>query len=438
MTGALRLAGLVQVAVLLGCLAGSLALKAQETALPDFFAAFAAYERGEFKAAHKMWLVLANHGDVDAQFNIAALYDNGLGVERNVEKAALWYDKAAARNVGPAELVLAHILRRGEVGVADSEQALRRLRSAAHRGSAHAQFELGVAYDWGAGVTQNYATAAVWYEKAAAQGVAEAKYNLATLYDEGLGAPKDHAVALAWYREAARGGNAMAENNIGNLYEKGLGVAQNYALAIEWYARAAKRGLAIGQTNLAIMYHLGHGVARDFKEAARWYRSAAGQGEQTAQNSLGLLLANGLGVARNFIEATQWFLLAAGGPDKVLALRASNNSRDLAAQLVGDELATVQAAVDSHNAALKSASKLGAKRRIPLPVTTQALGHRTVTAQRLLVALGYYDGAVDGLIGPLTLEAMELARRKEGLEVAAKVSDEFITALDQVYHGRSN
>ncbi|MBT3170684.1 MAG: hypothetical protein HN333_04540 [Rhodospirillaceae bacterium] len=438
MTGALRLAGLVQVAVLLGCLAGSLALKAQETALPDFFAAFAAYERGEYKAAHKMWLVLANHGDVDAQFNIAALYDNGLGVERNVEKAALWYDKAAARNVGPAELVLAHILRRGEVGVADSEQALRRLRSAAHRGSAHAQFELGVAYDWGAGVTQNYATAAVWYEKAAAQGVAEAKYNLATLYDEGLGAPKDHAVALAWYREAARGGNAMAENNIGNLYEKGLGVAQNYALAIEWYARAAKRGLAIGQTNLAIMYHLGHGVARDFKEAARWYRSAAGQGEQTAQNSLGLLLANGLGVARNFIEATQWFLLAAGGPDKVLALRASNNSRDLAAQLVGDELATVQAAVDSHNAALKSASKLGAKRRIPLPVTTQALGHRTVTAQRLLVALGYYDGAVDGLIGPLTLEAMELARRKEGLEVAAKVSDEFITALDRVYHGRSN
>ncbi|MBT6828945.1 MAG: hypothetical protein HOA58_05425, partial [Rhodospirillaceae bacterium] len=139
-----------------------------------------------------------------------------------------------------------------------------------------------------------------------------------------------------------------------------------------------------------------------------------------------------------FIEATQWFLLAAGGPDKGLALRASNNSRDLAAQLVGDELATVQAAVDSHNAALKSASKLGAKRRIPLPVTTQALGHRTVTAQRLLVALGYYDGAVDGLIGPLTLEAMELARRKEGLEVAAKVSDEFITALDQVYHGRSN
>ena len=184
------------------------------------------------------------------------------------------------------------------------------------------------------------------------------------------------------------------------------------------------------------MYHLGHGVARDFKQAARWYREAAEQGEQSAQNSLGLLLANGLGVARDFVEATQWFLLATGGPDKGLALRASTNSRDLAAQLVGDQLATVQAAVDRHNAALAAALKLQAKRKIPLPITTEALGHRTVTAQRLLVALGYYDGAVDGLIGPLTLEAMELARRKEGLDEAAKISDEFIAALGQVYHRR--
>ena len=433
---------LMRLTILLCCVAGFTAAirpaVAQELeTLPSFDSGYAAYERGAYEMAHDIWLVLAKRGDVDAQFNLAALYDNGFGVERDVKKAALWYVRAAAHNVGPAELVLAHILRSGEVGTPDDEQALRRLRSAAHRGSAEAQFELGVAYDWGIGVTQNYATAAIWYENAAAQGVAEAKYNLATLYDEGLGAPKDHAVALAWYREAARGGNAMAENNIGILFEKGLGVPQDYAVAVNWYARAAKNGLAIGQNNLAIMFHLGHGVARDFKMAARWYRAAAEQGEQSAQNNLGLLLANGLGVARNFIEATQWFLLAAGGPDNKLALRASTNSRDLAAQLAGDQLAGVQAAVDRHNEVLAAALKLVAKRKIPLPVTTQAMGHRTVTAQRLLVALGYYDGAVDGLIGPLTLEAMELARRREGLNVAAKISDEFISALSEVHAKRS-
>ena len=59
-----------------------------------------------------------------------------------------------------------------------------------------AQFELGVAYDRGVRGTQNYATAAMWYEKAAAQGFTEAIYNLGTLFDEGLGAPKDHVYPL--------------------------------------------------------------------------------------------------------------------------------------------------------------------------------------------------------------------------------------------------
>ena len=413
------------------------ALQAQEKTPPNFHTAYAAYVQGDYQSAHDMWLDLAKGGDADAQFNVAALYDNGWGVERDVKKAALWYGRAAARNIAPAELVLAHMLRRGEIGAPDGEQALRHLRSAAHRGSARAQFELGVAYDRGVGVTQNYATAAIWYEKAAAQGLTEAIYNLATLFDEGLGAPKDHAAALAWYRQAARAGNALAENNIGNLHEKGLGVPQDYVRAVGWYAKAAARGLAIAQNNLATMYHLGHGVARDFKAAARWYRMAAEQGEQSAQNNLGLLLANGLGVARDLVTATKWFLVAASGPGKELAIRASTHSRKLAAELVGDELAAVQDAVDQYSAAAVVNTEIEFARLVPVPVTTAALGHETVTVQRLLAALGYYQGAVDGLIGPVTLEALQFARRREGLDIAVEISAEIIDALGDILRRRS-
>lgn len=427
---------LVLVSALLFGMAG--ALQAQEKTPPNFHTAYAAYVRGDYKAAHDMWLDLATGGDVDAQFNVAALYDNGWGVERDVEKAALWYGRAAARNVAPAELVLAHMLRRGEIGAPDGEQALRHLRSAAHRGSPRAQFELGVAYDRGVGVTQNYATAAIWYEKAAAQGLTEAIYNLATLFDEGLGAPKDHAAALAWYRQAARAGNALAENNIGNLHEKGLGVVQDYVRAVEWYAKAAARGLAIAQNNLATMYHLGRGVARDFKAAARWYRMAAEQGEQSAQNNLGLLLANGLGVARDLVAATKWFLVAAGGADKELAIRASTHSRVLAAELTGAELAAVQDAVDQYNAAAAVNVEFESARRVPVPATTAALGHATVTVQRLLAALGYYQGAVDGLLGPVTLEALQFARRREGIDAPAGISAEIIAALTDILRRRSS
>ena len=413
------------------------ALQAQEKAVPNFHAAYAAFALGDYQAALNIWLDLAKGGDADAQFNVAALYDNGWGIKRNVEKAVVWYGRAAARNIAPAELVLAHILRRGEVGAPDSEQALRHLRSAAHRGSARAQFELGVAYDRGVGVTQNYATAEIWYEKAAAQGLIEAIFNLATLFDEGLSAPKDHAAALIWYRQAARAGNPLAENNIGNLHEKGLGVPQDYVRAFEWYARAAGRGLAIAQNNLATMYHLGHGVARDFKAAARWYRMAAKQGDQSAQNNLGLLLANGLGVARDLVTATKWLLVAAGGPDKELAIRASTHSRKLTAELAGDEFAAVQDAVDEYSEAATLNAEIESARLVPVPLPTAALGHETVTVQRLLAELGYYHGAVDGLIGPVTLEALQVARRREGLDVSVKNSAEIIDALVEVLHRRS-
>lgn len=426
---------LLVVSALLFAMAG--ALQAQEKTESNFHTAYAAFTRGDYQTAFDIWLDLAKGGDADAQFNVAALYDNGWGVERDLEKAVLWYERAAARNIAPAELVLAHMLRRGEIGTPDSEQALRYLRSAAHRGSAHAQFELGVAYDRGVGVTQNYATAEIWYEKAAAQGLTEAIFNLATLFDEGLSAPKDHATALTWYRQAARAGNPLAENNIGNLHEKGLGVPQDYVRAVEWYAKAAARGLAIAQNNLATMYHLGHGVARDFKAAARWYRMAAEQGEQSAQNNLGLLLANGLGEARDLVAATKWFLVAAGGPDKELAIRASTHSRKLVAELVGDEFAAVQDAVDQYSTVAVLNAEIKSARFVPVPVTTAALGHQTVTVQRLLAALGYYQGAVDGLIGPITLEALQVARIQEGLDVPIKISAEIIDVLADILRRRS-
>lgn len=39
----------------------------------------------------------AQHGDWDAQYNLGYFYENGLGLERNMEQAKLWYRRAAAQ-----------------------------------------------------------------------------------------------------------------------------------------------------------------------------------------------------------------------------------------------------------------------------------------------------------------------------------------------------
>ena len=62
---------------------------------------------------------------------------------------------------------------------------------------------LGLMYDRGEGVPQNYIEAATWYRKAAEQGNADAQYNLGIMYSFGKGVPEDDAEAAKWFRKAA-------------------------------------------------------------------------------------------------------------------------------------------------------------------------------------------------------------------------------------------
>ena len=58
-------------------------------------------------------------------------------------------------------------------------------RMAAEQAHAQAQYNLGVHYDHGKGVAQDFTAAREWYEKAASQGHADALYSLGYLYDHG-------------------------------------------------------------------------------------------------------------------------------------------------------------------------------------------------------------------------------------------------------------
>ncbi len=67
--------------------------------------------------------------------------------------------------------------------------AVAELLALAEQGSAKAQFNLGLMYADGEGVSQNDAEAVNWYRKAAEQGLADAQYNLGVMYDNGRGVP---------------------------------------------------------------------------------------------------------------------------------------------------------------------------------------------------------------------------------------------------------
>lgn len=68
-------------------------------AFADRAQALAAYTRGDFANAIKLWQELANEGDPVAQYNLALLYQQGAGVSQDNNMSGYWLSMAARRNM---------------------------------------------------------------------------------------------------------------------------------------------------------------------------------------------------------------------------------------------------------------------------------------------------------------------------------------------------
>lgn len=124
------------------------------------------------------------------------------------------------------------------------------------------------------------------------QGDAEAQFNIGVMYDVGQGVPQDYAKAKAWYEKAAIQGHAVAQNNLGGMYASGTGVLQNFTKAKEWYEKSASQGLAGAQSNLGLLFANGNGVSQDYVQAHKWLNLAAAHGYKEAAKNRDLLASH--------------------------------------------------------------------------------------------------------------------------------------------------
>lgn len=102
-------------------------------------------------------------------------------------------------------------------------------------------------------MTQDYAEAVKWYRLATEQGITLAQYNLGVMYKSGDGVTQDYVQAIKWYRLAAEQGHAKAQNNLGLMYYKGEGVIQDNVYAHMWYNIADSLGNEIAPKNRDII-----------------------------------------------------------------------------------------------------------------------------------------------------------------------------------------
>jgi TPR repeat protein len=206
----------------------------------------AAYERGDFAAALRSFILAAEQGNADAQNTLGNMYATGSGVSENFVEAVRLY------------------------------------RLAAEQGNPEAQTNMGYMLQEGLGVPQNPLEAVRWYRLAAERGYADAQTSMGFMHQEGLGVPQSDVEALRWYRLAAEQGNAVGQRKMGWAYENGLAVPERdvrqQVEAVRWYHLAAEQGDSPAQYSLALIYdrYAGEGLQLNKVEAWKWYVLAEG------------------------------------------------------------------------------------------------------------------------------------------------------------------
>jgi TPR repeat protein len=268
------------------------------------------------KEAIKWYRLAAEQGYSLAQFNLAIMYAKGQGIEKDYNEAVIWYRLAAKQGYNPAQHNLAIMYENGQGVEKDIKEAIKWYQLAAEQGFAPAQYALGILYAHGRGLEKNDKKAIKWYQLAAEQKYESAQFNLACIYENGgRDVEKNYKKAIKWYQLAAEQGHQSARFNLARMYANGLGVKKNNKKAARWYRLAAEQGLNLAQYQLGLMYVKGRGVEKNHKEAARWFRLAAEQKDDSAQYTLGLMYENGQGVERDDKEALRWYQSAAEQED---------------------------------------------------------------------------------------------------------------------------
>jgi TPR repeat protein len=197
---------------------------------------------------------------------------------------------------------------------ADYATALQEWLPLAEQGSAGAQYNLGVMYVAGQGVSKDIAEAVQWYQLAAEQGAANAKFNVGIAYRSGLGVIQDAAEAERWFRLSAEQGIPLAQFVLGDMYEYGEGVPQDNAEAEKWYRAAAEQGYANAQMNLGSMYDNGKAVIQENGETAKW--EGLGSDQETAGERT-MLFSSVANILKDTVSAHMWWSISStnGNPN---------------------------------------------------------------------------------------------------------------------------
>jgi TPR repeat protein len=219
----------------------------------------------------------AEEGSPEALTILGRSYERGIGVNRDIVTAAMYYIRATRMSSPRAPGLLARLIEqkgffeliKSRVGQHDGDaefawaamnalkidylmsqkegyitdkQALEFLTRAVSANHIQAMIELGLCYYSGRWVQEDRRQAMVLWAKASAMGSREARLRIAALSVRTERNPKTLRATIEELEQAAQKGAILAQVAIGYCYETGTGVEKKIPEAVKWYRNSAQRG----------------------------------------------------------------------------------------------------------------------------------------------------------------------------------------------------
>jgi TPR repeat protein len=198
-----------------------------------------AYEAGDYETAFSLWKIEAEKGNPKAQFSLAEMYRDGVGVEKNHKDALRWFMAAAENGYLDAYACIGQMHIRGRGTEENIDLGLQWITEGAEKGNVLSQYTLGLTYLW------------------------DAKFD----FDKDS---KNCQLAWKWLLLAAESGHILSQGEVARMLYYGVCVEKDYSAAAKLAHPAAERGDLMSQELLAEMYENGHGVKKDIAEAIKW------------------------------------------------------------------------------------------------------------------------------------------------------------------------
>lgn len=229
-----------------------------------------------------------------AMYELARRYQFGeAGAEKNTSKAMELYKRILQYQRNTCAMYkLAYAYLDEEFGEEQRVEGIGYYEAAVELGDADAAVQLGIMYEYGDLVEQNFEKALQLYEFSIEHGRSDVYFNIGEVYRRnGM-----WEQAIENYEKAVNAGALYAALPLGTFYEQGLGVKENEEKAFELYSLAYSDEYHEPDAAffLGTMYYWGKGTEQNEVKAFQFLKEASEQSDMRANLFLGDLYRRGV------------------------------------------------------------------------------------------------------------------------------------------------